>query len=295
MTDVIEANQLIFSDMRVRRVLTWNSSQWGGLFVFEDCCSKRSAEAIQNFSFGSSSMVSHSTLTAREHSLTAYRFDVLRGISGPEKLSFPSTVRDFVSNTVDYGLQCFTGCPRSIFKILTDVLSTGKAWLADHLSTEIFQVILSQSAQRLHDWDMHQEDFPDSDPGWPLLADAYRHTALLRILRFPDTFLVPASDPSIKNSVDRILDISALISQDSPCYKRLVFPLFMAGADTNSPHQQRYVQMCLGQIKDSTRIAQPALFELLDTVKQARASSSQDRNVPWMEWVCVALPCDLWS
>lgn len=206
-------------------------------------------------------------------------------MSGPEKLAFPSAVRDFVSNSLDFSLQTFTGCPKSIFKPLQDVLSTGKAWLAGDISTDIFQLILDQSAERLRKWDMHQENYPDSDPGWPLLADAYRHIALLRISRFPDTFIIPSSDPLIKTSVDRILDISALMSENSSCYKRLVFPLFMAGADTDSAHQQRYVRICMGQIKDSTRIAQPALFQLLETVWQARANSSHDRNVPWMEWV----------
>lgn len=214
-----------------------------------------------------------------------YRFDLLRGMSGPEKLAFPANVRGFVSNTLDFSLQCFTGCPRSIFRILQDVLSTGKAWLASDISAEVFQLILDQSSKQLCNWNMHDEDYPDSDPGWPLLADAYRHTALLRTLRFPDTFLIPSDNPSIKKSVDRILDIGAIMSQDSPCFKRLAFPLFMAGADTNSAHQQRYVQILVEQINKATGIGQPALLQLLATVWQARASAVDDRNVPWMEWV----------
>lgn len=212
-------------------------------------------------------------------------FDLLRGISGAEKLAFPPKVRKYVASGSDFILESLTGCPKVVFNLLGQVVYSGKNWLAGNMTLEDFQMTLEDTQSSLENYNPWTQTYPSSDPGWPLLADAWRHVALLRVARFPDSFLLPCSDPNISASVSRILDISAELGWDSPFYRRLVFPLFMAGVDADAKHQQHYVRICLQKITEATGFRQPALLNLLITVWQARAESDGTRNVPWMEWV----------
>ena len=239
-----------------------------------------------------------SRIVASDKPLTPFRkfliaalswFDLVRGMSGPEKLAFPSAVRNSVSEASSFDLETFTGCPKSIFEILGRVLMHGRGFLAGDTNVEEFKAALERSEAILRRWDPAHETYADSDPAWPLLADAYRHTALLRIMRFPDTFLTPCSDESIRKSVRRILDIGAEISWDSHYYKRMLYPLFYAGTDTEYRYQHHYVQVSLEKITQTSGILQPALLQLLKLVWHDRAQSDDTRNVPWTEYVSLHL------
>ena len=141
-----------------------------------------------------------------------FRFDLLRGISGAEKLAFPPAVRDNITEADGFELELLTGCPKSVFKILGHVLTYGKSWLAGETTTEEFNTVLDHSRHALTQWNASQETYPNSHPDWLLLTDAYRHTALLRIWRLPDPFLLPCTDKNVRLSVQRILDISAQLT-----------------------------------------------------------------------------------
>lgn len=222
----------------------------------------------------------------RKFLLTALSwFDLIRGLSGAEKLAFPSAVRDFVSKGNAFDLEVLTGCPKSIFDLMGRVLMQGNSWLTGDSTTEAFEGVLDRSERTLRRWDPSQQTYPSSDPSWPLIAEAYQHTALLRILRFPDPFAVPCTNENIRFSVRRILDLSAQISWKSPYYKRMLFPLFYAGTDTEYSYQHHYVQVCLQKITQTTGFCQPALLQLLELVWHDRARADGIRNVPWTEYV----------
>jgi hypothetical protein len=73
---------------------------------------------------------------------------------------------------------------------------------------------------------------------------------------------------------------------DSVFYKRLLFPLFLAGADTCSPHQMHYASLCIDDIKRSTGFQHPAMTEVLAKVWEGRRTNPHGwSNVPWMEFV----------
>ncbi|KIW20851.1 hypothetical protein PV08_01429 [Exophiala spinifera] len=73
----------------------------------------------------------------------------------------------------------------------------------------------------------------------------------------------------------------------SSMYRRLLFPLFMAGADSVSMHRQHYVKLCIAEILDKTKFPQPAVMEILNAVWNARSTGPNplawQENVPWME------------
>ncbi|KIW48783.1 uncharacterized protein PV06_01348 [Exophiala oligosperma] len=220
--------------------------------------------------------------------------DILRGFTGAEKLAFAPSVRDFVYFADGFPLETAVGCPAELFRTVGLVLESGKAYRAQELSTDDFVADLEDAEERMRKWDVDQNVYPTQDPEWKLLADAYRHVCLLRILRFPNPFQTPCTDTRIVESVESILDDCAKMPWSSSMYKRLLFPLFMAGADTVSVHRQHYVKICIAEILDKTKFPQPAVMEILDAVWQARSSlevesplaQQEQGNVPWMEFTC---------
>jgi hypothetical protein len=85
-----------------------------------------------------------------------------------------------------------------------------------------------------------------------------------------------------------ILDAAAGLPATSPLAKRLLLPLFMAGADSLSPHQRHYTLIRIQEIQKQTnfRITAP---DLLEKVWKARAEQDNDdrTDVPWMEYVSI--------
>lgn len=220
------------------------------------------------------------------------RLDLLRGFSGAEKLAYPIEVHEFVRDHGNRIFHSFVGCPPSLFFHISQVLHAGKVYRAGQLSLEAFQTILDKARNFLHYWDADQETYPTSAPEWALLAEAFHHACMLRVLRFPDPFATACTDPAVQASAAAILDICARVSRTGSLayYKRLLFPLFLAGAETASPHQVHYVNMCIDEIKAATGFQYPAMTEMLEQVWDERRKSENDAvNVPWMEFVSIAL------
>ncbi|KAJ4345565.1 uncharacterized protein N0V89_011698 [Didymosphaeria variabile] len=213
-------------------------------------------------------------------------FDLLRGFSGAEKLAFPPNVREYVATSAVATLTSLVGCPVEVFTAISNTLEGGKKFLAQELGEEEFRLSLNETLLRLQAWDPSTGLYPNADPEWVSLADAYKHMAMIRILRFPDPFSIPCSDYRIRNSVTAILDASTLVPRHSPYFKRLLFPLFLAAAETDSPHQQQYVVMCVEHIKRMTGITYHSITELLEKTWQGRRLSDGSRNVPWQEHTC---------
>ncbi|KAI9146854.1 hypothetical protein HJFPF1_13422 [Paramyrothecium foliicola] len=213
--------------------------------------------------------------------------DILRGFSGAEKLVYSNAVRECVRDHASLGLYTLIGCPPDLFHRIGQVLESAKAFMAGDLAIDQFQVQLDEAEAFLEAWDPDEAAFPTAHPEWRHLAEAYRHACLLRVHRFPDSFAVSCEDVRIKTSVSAILDVCAVVPRDSVFYKRLLFPLFLAGADTCSPHQIHYVSWCIGEIKHATGFQHPAMTEMLTKVwEERRSNPSNLPNVPWMEFVC---------
>lgn len=211
---------------------------------------------------------------------------MLRGFSGAEKLAYSDEVRKCVRDHGSLSLHTLVGCPPVIFHRIGQVLEAGKKHLNGSLSLDQFQLVLDDAEKFLRGWDPDQAVYPTKHPEWKHLAEAYRHACLLRVLRFPDSFALSCEDDRIKASVAAILDVCAAVPRDSVFYKRLLFPLFLAGADTSSSHQTHYTSWCVGEIKHSTGFQHPAMTEMLTKVWEGRQSNPNGwSNIPWMEFV----------
>ena len=211
---------------------------------------------------------------------------MLRGFSGAEKLAYSEDVRQCVRDYGSHDFQLLVGCPPIIFHRIGQVLEAGKAFLAGDLVLDEFQAQLDDAEEFFHSWDASSAIYPTEHKEWIQLAEAYRHTCILRILRFPDAFAISCDDPRIKAPASAILDICASIPRDSVFYKHLLFPLFLAGVDTSSPHQIHYASWCIGEIKHATGFQHPAMTDLLTSVWDERRTNSFGwANVPWMEFV----------
>ncbi|KAJ4057386.1 hypothetical protein NW761_003007 [Fusarium oxysporum] len=216
--------------------------------------------------------------------------DMLRGFSGAEKLSYSTEVRECVRDHGSLSLHTLVGCPPVIFFKIGQVLEAGKAYLAGDLPVEQFEQLLDGAEKFFRGWDPDQAVYPTNHQEWRHLAEAYRHACLLRVMRFPDAFAISCDDPQIKASVSAVLDVCATIPRDSVFYKRLLFPLFLAGADTCSPHQIHYASWCINEIKHSTGFQHPAMTDLLTKVWDERRTNPRGwSNVPWMEFTCSEL------
>ncbi|ENH66985.1 hypothetical protein FOC1_g10004616 [Fusarium oxysporum f. sp. cubense race 1] len=216
--------------------------------------------------------------------------DMLRGFSGAEKLSYSTEVRECVRDHGSLSLHTLVGCPPVIFFKIGQVLEAGKAYLAGDLPVEQFEQLLDGAEKFFRGWDPDQAVYPTNHQEWRHLAEAYRHACLLRVMRFPDAFAISCDGPQIKASVSAVLDVCATIPRDSVFYKRLLFPLFLAGADTCSPHQIHYASWCINEIKHSTGFQHPAMTDLLTKVWDERRTNPRGwSNVPWMEFTCSEL------
>lgn len=213
------------------------------------------------------------------------RLDMLRGFSGAEKLAYPSSVRKCVQDHGQESLQSLVGCPSNLFGHIGEVLEAGKLYRAGAMTVADFKALLRDAEVFFRQWDPEQIVYSTCHSEWRHLANAYRHACILRALRFPDTFEIPCDDERIKASVSSILDAAANISSTTPFFKRLLFPLFLAGADTSSAHQYQYTRWCIEAIERSTGFRHQAMKELLQTVWEARRQPHNKANVPWMEWV----------
>ncbi|KAM0226698.1 hypothetical protein ACHAP5_012336 [Fusarium lateritium] len=217
---------------------------------------------------------------------------MLRGFSGAEKLAYSEEVRECVRDHGSLSLHTLVGCPPVIFFKIGQVLEAGKDFLAGNLPLQGFERLLDQAERFFRGWDPDQAVYPTAHQEWRQLAEAYRHACLLRVMRFPDAFAISCDDPRIKASVAAVLDICATMPRDSVFYKRLLFPLFLAGADTCSPHQIHYASWCISEIKHSTGFEHPAMTEVLTKVWEARRTNPHGwSNIPWMEFVSPPTRC----
>ena len=214
------------------------------------------------------------------------RLDLLRGISGAEKLFFSQSMREQVVKKSDSTLERVIGCPREVFLILSNIIDQGKKYLAGSLTLEAFEDGLADAEGSLRAWNADNAPHPTPDEHWKTLGDAFRYASILRVLRFWDSWQT-AHQPRVQQLVRKTLDAIATVPSSSSVAKRLLLPLFLAGSDALSPHQQDYVRLRIRMIEEHTKFQNRAATDLLERVWTERANKLQDDqvNVPWMEFV----------
>ncbi|KAJ6109561.1 fungal-specific transcription factor domain-containing protein [Penicillium sp. IBT 16267x] len=209
--------------------------------------------------------------------------DIIRAFSAPGRLCFSQKLREKLLSLCDLRFESVNGCPRELVLLIGEVLEHAKAHLNGKLETEEYGDSLQSLINKFYIWDSSRGFYPDDNPLWPCVTEAYRHTCILRTRRLLDE-TESAAESCIQESVTAILDSIANIPGSSPLIELLVLPLFMAGADCLSPHSRHYVLLRLGEIKARSEMGISAPQTLLEKVWHARAQKpAQGRsNVPWM-------------
>lgn len=221
--------------------------------------------------------------TADQH----FRLDLVRGFAGAEFLRFPLEIHQPVTHTRNIDFESVVGCPRELFLIMSTAMSKAKQFKLNQISHGSMESTLIECEKQLREWDSHRDIYPSRDPGWPFVAEAFRHACLLRVIRYGDTWAT-ADNLKIQSSVSAILDAVSQIPAKSPLMKPLLLPLFMAGADSLSLHQRHYLLLRINDIGNKTTFKNPTAMNLLQKVWTARAAqdSGDNTNVPWMEFTC---------
>lgn len=192
-----------------------------------------------------------------------------------------------MQNEGSIALNTLVGCPSDIFSIMGQAIDAGKRFMLHEINAETCESLIKPLVELLYSLDVAKGPYPNDDPEWHILAEAYRHTAILRVLRVPDTYAISCTDGRVHASITAILDAAARVPRDSPYFKRFLFPLFVAGAETDSLHQQQYVSLCIDHIRETTGFGYKSLDGLLQkTWEQRRIRMAESaKNVPWYEFV----------
>lgn len=219
------------------------------------------------------------------------RLDIIRAFSIPERLCFSQNLRQKLLSLCDLRFEAVNGCPRELVLIIGDVLEHAKAYLAGNIGLKDYSDALQVSIRKMYSWDSSRCFYPDEDSLWAYVAEAFRHSLILRAWRLLDP-TEPASEKHIQDSVTAILDSVAEIPGSSPLVELLVLPLFMAGADSLSPHSRHYVLLRIAEIKARSEMGLEAPQDLLKKVWQARAQQPKGdtSNVSWILFVSPLSP-----
>ncbi|KAB8233875.1 uncharacterized protein BDW43DRAFT_275378 [Aspergillus alliaceus] len=208
--------------------------------------------------------------------------DIVRAFAGPERLCFSQDIRELVACASENTFEMVNGCHREVFLIIGSVLEKAKEYTLGWLTWDEYQIAMLVAKHKLYSWDRTGKIYPSADHRWLAVAEAFQFACILRILRLLD-HLRPAKDPEIQDCVARILDATATISSEFSLLELLILPLFIAGADSLSPHSQYYVLARFKEIERRSEFRNPVPRELLEKVWAARAAQSpdEDENISW--------------
>lgn len=219
-----------------------------------------------------------------ELSADAYpiRLDIIRSLADPMRLCFSPELREAVATLSDLKFERVNGCPRDMFLIMGNVMEHAKAHATGKIETPEYERLLNAYRYELYSWRLKTDRYPNDDPRWPAVAEAFRHACILHTSRLLDE-TQPAEAPMIQNSVTAILDSLAEIPAECRLIELVVMPLFMAGADALSPYARHYVLLRFDHIRAHGGVGNHVSISLLKSVwdgrgRQAKHDSS---NIPW--------------
>ncbi|KAJ9488357.1 hypothetical protein VN97_g4938 [Penicillium thymicola] len=163
-----------------------------------------------------------------------------------------------------------------------NVIEHAKAHATGKIETPEYERLLNAYRYELYSWCLKTDSYPNDDPRWPAVAEAFRHACILHTSRLLDV-TQPAEAPMIQNSVTAILDSLAEIPAECRLIELVVMPLFMAGADALSPYARHYVLLRFDHIRAHGGVGNHVSISLLRSVwdgrgRQAKHDSS---NIPW--------------
>ncbi|KAJ5598894.1 hypothetical protein N7510_011844 [Penicillium lagena] len=214
------------------------------------------------------------------------RLDIIRSLADPERLCFSSEIREAIFTLSDAKFERVNGCPRDLFLILGNVLDYAKALAAGEIQKSQYEQLLLASRARFETWELEHSLYPNDDPRWVAVAEAFRHACILHTSRLLDV-TEPSETPAIQRSVTAILNAASEIPSDCGLIELLVMPLFLAGVDTLEAHARHYVLIRLDDIKSRAGFGNATPVALLNIVWDARRNQPRNdpSNVPWMQFV----------
>ncbi|KAH8704858.1 fungal-specific transcription factor domain-containing protein [Talaromyces proteolyticus] len=214
------------------------------------------------------------------------RLDIVRAFSAPERLSFNQDLRKRILMLGDLKFEAVNGCPKDLALLIGELLEHAKANASGSLGVERYKEILQSSIQKLCVWDSSNCQYPDNNPLWIHVGDAFRHTCMLRALRLLDV-TESAEASRIQTSVTAILNAVSKIPKESPLIELMILPIFMAGVDCIVPYSQHYIVLRIAEIKARSEMSNAAPIQLLNKVWHEREKNSQTphSNIPWMSFV----------
>jgi hypothetical protein len=124
--------------------------------------------------------------------------------------------------------ESVNGCPRELVLIIGNVLEREKSHANGEYGVEQYIEILQRSIRKLYPWNSSGCIFPDDNPLWMHVAEAFRHADILRALRLLD-ITESAEAVRIQESVTAILDSIPDIPSDSCLIELTVLPLLWRG------------------------------------------------------------------
>lgn len=179
-----------------------------------------------------------------------------------------------------------------MFLIMGNVMEHAKAHALGQMETSRYERLLNACRYELHSWRLKPETYPNDDPRWSAIAEAFRHACILHTSRLLDV-AEPAEAPIIQNSVTAILDSLAEIPADSRLIELVVMPLFLAGVDALSPHARHYILLRFDHIRAHGGVANQTSISLLRSVWDARGRQAKhdNSNISWVSFVS----CTVWN
>lgn len=209
--------------------------------------------------------------------------DIIRSLADPRRLCFSPELRESVATLSDLKFERVNGCPRDMFLIMGNVIEHAKAHATGKIETPEYERLLTAYRYQLYSWRLKTDSYPNDDPRWPAVAEAFRHACILHTSRLLDV-AQPAEAPMIQNSVTAILDSLAEIPAECRLIELVVMPLFMAGADALSPYARHYILLRFDHIRAHGGVSNHVSISLLKSVwngrgRQAKHDSS---NIPWV-------------
>ncbi|KAJ5230095.1 hypothetical protein N7489_010803 [Penicillium chrysogenum] len=218
------------------------------------------------------------------------RLDIIRSLADARRLCFSPELRAAVATLSDLKFERVNGCPREIFLIMGNVMEHAKAHATGKMETAEYERLLNACRYELYSWSLRPDRYPNDNPRWPAVAEAFRHACILHTSRLLD-MAQPAEAPIIQKSVTAILDSLAEIPADCRLVELVVMPIFMAGADALSPYARHYLLLRFDHIRSHGGVSSEMSVSLLKSVWNARGRQAKhdSRNIPWVWFVSYLL------
>ncbi|KAJ5427867.1 hypothetical protein N7491_008309 [Penicillium cf. griseofulvum] len=199
--------------------------------------------------------------------------DIIRSLADPQRLCFSQELREAVATLSDLKFERVNGCPREMF--LAHAMGT--------ITTPEYERLLHACRNEFYSWRLKTNSYPNDNPRWHAVAEAFRHACILHTSRLLDV-TQPAEAPMIQNSVTAILDSLANIPADCRLIELMVMPLFMAGVDALSRFARHYILLRFDHIRAHGGVSNHMSVVLLKAVWDARGRQAKhdSSNISWV-------------